>query len=605
MRPRLRGPIARLGALVVLLMAAVAYSLGARHLALPAELQYVPTESELIVASGDVGSVWEAVALHFGAMIREQAPTGVIGPLVADADKTLREHKVVLRAPADLIMYGVDSRHGVVFAADRLDGNPAILVVVHVTDPDKFQSSLAAVLELPVRPEAVEVPAPGRAVALGQSGPELWIAYPERGVAVIATALPLLRRALLERRDNLAYFRADDRLYEAARRRQHWRMLVGPEVLFSWRPLNNSLVTRATGLLGLYPDRLRFEADVDLVTRGVRALDELLVLGHLDDKWTGPVGSEAALTLALQHPSASRFLPLIADTIGADPSDAGIGGVLRQLASIPDLRQIAIVVPRYREGLPDVFLGIWADPERIRTLAADLQRELRAARDELVLSAAADEYCSQRDKATCGPTVEDLRQVHLLVPEPHQRFERYGIQAGVVRRVMTQNAAPPEIARTYRETWPLTELAPAITPNDIRYRPSLADADPATLNSGRYRLVATVATGVLWIATEEQDLTAFLDRTHDRRDGLAASPLFRAASAGWTSADHLQAFINTDRTTMIALRSGEKSLSDTARDYLSDFRNHPVLTVEVTPVDGGRRVRVGAWALRWLALSTS
>jgi hypothetical protein len=253
-------------------------------------------------------------------------------------------------------------------------------------------------------------------------------------------------------------------------------------------------------------------------------------------------------------------------------------------------------MPRYRQGLPDVLLGVWAGADGIERLAAGLREGLQEERDRRVLQGAVTAFCRGREPA-CSPVVVQLLERGVLAPEPATRFDRFAVIDGKVQRAAGAATAIPPFPSAR-----LVYLAPPITENDRRYR-ALGEADPETLESDRYRLASAIVDGTLWIATAARDLQPFLGGTSPPVKTLAESPVFAAASAGWTPTSRGWAFVELERLTALALRSGEPRLEDAARSHLLDLRNHSALALELTPLPDGRRLRLSGRLVRWTAVA--
>src|SRR5438128_633100 len=76
-----------------------------RRIAVPSEIQYVPRECAVVVATGDIKSVWEAVKRHFGFLVASDDPTpkeGSISRGLLELRQFFENAGMPLRSPEDL-----------------------------------------------------------------------------------------------------------------------------------------------------------------------------------------------------------------------------------------------------------------------------------------------------------------------------------------------------------------------------------------------------------------------------------------------------------------------------------------------------------------------
>jgi hypothetical protein len=280
--------------------------------------------------------------------------------------------------------------------------------------------------------------------------------------------------------------------------------------------------------------------------------------------------------------------------------DTHWNSVMTLLAGVNDLHQFVFTMPRFREGAPDLVLGIWGDRETLTKLLGGLRETLQDERDRAVLGAAAPQYCAAANiqESACRPTVQELIESGWVESERHPRFHRFTIASGHARAPPSEGVgelvAPPGEANFL--------IAP-INGNDRRYRPDLAKADEAALTSDRYRFPYKFKDDVLWIASGPGDLEV-LDRNSlgASSTGLEASPEFTAATSKWASRSRAWVYFNTDRlVSMERDRAASENQSD-SEPYLNDLRNHVAFSLEARPLSDGHRLRLTARLLRWTAV---
>lgn len=138
LRPGLSRPL-WLMLFAVVLLGALGANRGLRLLLIPGELQYIPKESSLIVAIGDLGEVWERLEDSFGSALQDREREGILNALLSNTRVRLNTRGTPIRSAADLKMYGFDTDRGALFSA--MDGQ--YLVVAPIIDADAVRGFLS------------------------------------------------------------------------------------------------------------------------------------------------------------------------------------------------------------------------------------------------------------------------------------------------------------------------------------------------------------------------------------------------------------------------------------------------------------------------------
>ena len=117
------------------------------------------------------------------------------------------------------------------------------------------------------------------------------------------------------------------------------------------------------------------------------------VPGKMSDDWHRFLGPQTAAAIAVEDESLSDYLSFIGrfETIRTFMDDR-YGGVLRPSKELPGLRRVVLAVTGYRNGLPELLLGVWGDPDSLEGLVTELQLSQREKRDRAVLEGALDPF---------------------------------------------------------------------------------------------------------------------------------------------------------------------------------------------------------------------
>jgi hypothetical protein len=424
---------------------------------------------------------------------------------------------------------------------------------------------------------------------------QTFAATPSPGIVVLSNDRNFLRRSIGRQARNLTHLRSDDEFYQELREHRGWKAFSGPDLFVFCRPLNLGPVSTISGLLRFLDDGVDLRADLNLSTAVIKSVDDLFLRGNGDLSWPKYLARESAAAVAIQHPNASHYLPLVATELNVRNVAPRWSPVLTRLSDVEDLRQLVVVLPRYRGGAPDLEVGIWAGADSLSRLLSGLRLNLQDERDRAVLDAAATQYCAANGTAlpACSPGVQELIDSGWLEVELRRRFLQFSIAGG--------HSIPPrsdDLEGTPRASNELTFLVAPINGNDRRYRPELANADEAALQSDRYRFPYLFNNGVLWIATTPGDL-AVLKKLDDPSSQLSESPAFRASTSHWKARSRAWGYLNIDRLLTIQHNQPASSDSSDSSIPLDDFRLHAAFAVELTPLSDGHRLHLTAHLLRW------
>jgi len=607
-----------LAILVAILFISIVYSASVRRAFLMSDLQFIPVEDELLVVTGDLESLWEGVDHHFGAVLLDE--TREAGALT-EGFRSLREtfqegEEPKITSLDDLVRHGFDTEGGLLMSANHVSGSdePSVLVVLPVAEGDTVTPFVSKLMDQ--EPEA-ETPDLDLEDAQVVSYEDVLLAYPDAGRALLTPDPDHLRRSVKYRDRNLSHHSADDGLYRVVRESLRGSLGSGPTVFGSWRPLAEPGIEQMTGVLTLHPDAVRFGVEVKVDAGVLRVLDDFLVPAKVSDDWNRFLGPQTAAALAVEDEALSDYLRFIGrfETVRSFMDDR-YGGVLSALEELQGLRRMVLAVTGYRDGLPELLMGVWGDSDSLKSLVTGLQLRQREKRDRTVLEGALDALLDQGEvtpedlAAFREIPLETLERNGLLVPEVGSTFRRYMFRAaydasegdlldqGVTLMEEDINSAP---YLRMHGSHTIRLLLPPVTDNDITYVPGLEEVDGDALRGDRYRLATVVLDSVLWVTTDVVDAQELINRAEWGQEGevpdLSENEAFRAARATWSRQDRIQGFLDIDRLTTLGLLSPESEVEEKAKRLLLDLRNHPSVSLAVRSEEKTERILVNVAAL--------
>lgn len=561
---------------VVVLLCSVLYSRAVRRVVLGEEFQYVPRESVLLAATGDIESLWGGVETHLNAALRA-AEEG--DSLLGELKKTIREKKFQPPRLEDVRQWGLNVHRGILISAYRVTSGwknlaEEFLVILPIADEKKFFAKLEKELKGKPKEKFTWEDREGRSYKVYEAD-GLLACMPQPGILVVSPSEELMRRSLMLRSENLAHAAANDVLYQAVKRRLRGPLLTGASIFVYWQSRTAPFSER-TGVFRLEPEEVRIETDIELAGAPVRAFDALRLRNTSDLDWARKLPPDTLAAVMVQDENLSLYRNFLAEQI------------FRERMEIPNVTRALFAVTDFEDGLPDGLLGLWGEREKLEEVAKDIRQQVRQSRDLALLNGALKDY---RRRDGPPPSLADLERLRLLVPEEDSLFHRYPLLPG--------GAGDPEFGNRDFST-PAYErvlngrkihfIAPPITENDLRYRQDLKWIDPEDLKGDRYRMAYVLLDDSLWIATDIRDLERLTKPASQAGPGLETSPAFRTASARWTAGAKLQAFVGLDRVISLGLLNPGSDLESLVRGALIDFKAYSTLGLEAAPSSDQQRL---------------
>lgn len=542
----------------------VLYSRAVRRVSLGEHFQYLPREGELLIATGDVESLWKRAEEHFGSLFRRN------GPL----HKELHEgepSKLPVTKLSDLTRYGLDIHRGILVSVYRPTGAFGFVAVLPIVDRVAMQKTLT-VIDDETAPEPFTIPdrRGGKHEALRFR--DFIAAFPEPGLAVLSSSEELMRRSLTLREENLDHAANNDSLYDAVRRVLRGPLLAGSNIFVYWQSRTAPFDERAA-VLRLTRNEVRLDGEVELRGATLRVADHLRRRGNASSDWIGRLPAQTIGVAVVQDDQLSGYRQFVSEQLLGSISTRADALIQEATAGIemPRFDRIAVALTDYEDGLPDFIVGIWGDRRQLEGTLERAQQVYRRARDRGLLEHALSKYTGP-----APPTVASLVDAKLLGPEDDSLFHRYPIEGHSVGepRFRGGDFATPSYIREiagHRVRF----LAPPLRANDLAVRTDLQNADPQMLSSDRYRLATVFDQGALWIATDVGDLETLLKKKPAvARAGILASP---------EKGSKVHATLDVDRLIALGMLSPGSELGKLVHDGLGELRGFSALQVDATP----------------------
>ncbi len=568
-------------AVMVALSAWVGLQLTARRVLRADELRYVPPGYMNLVATGTIRSTWAGMELHFGRVFREETSPGPLATSFRGLHDSLEKKGVNIRAPEDLAGYGLDIDRGIVAAHYGADDRTSSLYVVPIRPKDTLDSLLAAF------PEGGP-PTPGTPIdqfpvtRIGQ----MFLTRPDPTAALVSDDEALLRLGIRGIASNLEHAERSDPLYEGIKA-MDGRLLSGASTLFVM-PSAPAPLRRGWVVARLDGDALDIDGHLELQSAPWKVLRQFLAPAPRLSSWADQLSNDTAAALVLDDAAIASYIRFFGDMSAApDVLRKQYGGVLWELQNVRNLTRAAVVATGYREGLPDLMLGVSGDADDLERLVEQLRTRFRVQRDLLVITKAID-------AAGAVPSQASALKAGGFLQDETGALDGYTIQPNaVVPPALDGSAFEREGYSSRHGDATIRYLTPPITANDLRYRPELkALLTLPDSEKNRYRIGVTVIGGTYWFATNARDLERLLDAGSDDSLTLQEAPQFTAASSAWSRDDRLQLFINMDRTIRLGLLSPDSAIYGGVKQWLWELRDHPGVSLTIASDATAGRVRL-------------
>lgn len=610
-------PVRTFAAAMLILLAFAAYSQFLRSAYIPDVFRWIPKEAPIVVATGDLGAVWNAIENHFGVVLDDEDREGVIAEALDDLQEDLLEKEIVIESLDDVRHYGIDTSRGLAAAAFQADGDDLEIVAVV---PIRSRAAFGATMErlMDDETESKECLLDDKPFVKAVAVDSAIIHYPFEDVALLATSCETLVRALLSQAANLRHARSHQRLYHAARFHLGRPLLLGPGAVVFFDAANAGLPVREAVLsVDLQESEIRTLLSIGLLEDNSRLVEELLARPPPEASGRELLDPRSPAVVVLRDVGLRSYLRFAStnDEI-LELLETSFGGLFAPLEEEGSISQIAQAVVSFRELVPGLILGIWADDALLDSATSRAQVRLRKRRDRGLLEAALaaagkkengeEETGAENMVKSAGEeeepgthpvwSVEDLYRLEFLEPERSALFERYPIEDGVPGEAGfgTKSLDREQYERIYAGER-IRYLAPPVTDNDLRYRLSPEDVaqlmpdELEELKGNRRRLASWRADGVLWVATDERDVEAFIDRSSGPR---AAGQETAVQLARPDAGDKVFAIADIEAMIEDGILSDSADVSDAIVDFLLDFRKHDVMEGRIEVDALARSIRV-------------
>lgn len=249
----------------ITVVGSISYSRFIRLSLLPKELGYIPKEANIILATGDIESLWKAVEHHFGRVIREKDRKGMLASAMHDAREEFEKKKKPVLSVAQLHEYGLDVTRGILLGISLSLDSGSGVAVIPLSDRRAFTEFMETMSKTTARPARERCGDQDGWVDEAIDIDGAIIAFPEPDTAVISDSCELIAHSIQDQQVSLAHIRANDRLFDAVRYRLGRPLLLGAGILLYMSQLP---------LLPL-PPRANFAVAITFETQNVRVEADL------------------------------------------------------------------------------------------------------------------------------------------------------------------------------------------------------------------------------------------------------------------------------------------------------------------------------------------
>lgn len=228
----------------------------------------------------------------------------------------------------------------------------------------------------------------------------------------------------MSRADNRRNALENDDLYHGVIGLLQWPLLDGPFAYAFWRPERYPAVSHVAAAAHFHETGIEVTADVKLATGRLRVIDQLGAPAPPVSDWGTSLPANTILAVADQDVSMARYLDLAAGIeMFGKAMETNWDGLLLDLRDVKALQRLVFALVGYRDGVPDLALGVWASNQDLEKRVADLRVRALRKRDIAVLSAAVT-------RMPAAASAAELIATGTLKPEPDGPLASYGLVNG-------------------------------------------------------------------------------------------------------------------------------------------------------------------------------
>ena len=164
-------------------------------------------------------------------------------------------------------------------------------------------------------------------------------------------------------------------------------MLTGPSVLIAFNNPSNVLLRRGIGIISLDGRGIALDGVGLLEPSPFKVVESFVGTAPPLQFWSNQFPPDTAGTIVFRDRDIGQYLGAVAQAKGLGSfMEQRYAGVLDELRGLPSLRQLSIAVTDFRDGLPDLSLLVWADPDAVDAMVTRIQTRMRVHRDQEVLT---------------------------------------------------------------------------------------------------------------------------------------------------------------------------------------------------------------------------
>ena len=350
--------------------------------------------------------------------------------------------------------------------------------------------------------EAMEIQAESGRLDAWKLEDEWLLSILDAKTALLSNDEQLLSKAALNQSANLDFFRNDDSFLHS------YRLLpttpgVRDALLFGMlRPAAVPVMGNVPFVLRFDEQRVAFDALLSLETWQTTFFERLIEPSTGASSGSDGAARLRGADLTVTDPHIGYYARFVYDYIeGAkDAYHEALGNffvIFQELMGMEETGDLTLSFLGIRDGVPDLALTLNFDSsEQANDLLFKLQRDMRLARDRIVLERAIDAYAEENG----GERPAALSELAgFLEPEQPSFFDRYDIaDTGLSQREGMAFTAEDFVGPSYGEASDQGRIAyipPPVMENDLRYRFSeeeRSELDIEALRRNRFRLAAAI-----------------------------------------------------------------------------------------------------------------
>ena len=575
-------------------------------------MRYVPKDSSFILYTDSINSLWNNLEPHLRNFFIEKKQAeelSVFKKKLLEIKEELNKLQVPIDSLDSLHKYGINTDRGIIFAVDgnikEIEDIKLLLIVpINQVEAELFADFLSKITgEEGNTVEKLFVDERDYNVSC-YSG--LFTVSPKPGLVLLSNHKDTLHKSIAQHISNLSYYRNNDAFLNGLRSVVSPLYSFATKILIFWRPNNVPNLQYLTAGLFVVPDRLSIKIRTVLEIGSFRFLRNLTSSFNNKPVTINNLHEDTRALLTVKDPSLSYYLKFLRKYGIPNVSkkmQEFFGGVLLELENIDSSNEATLAVVGYREGTPDLLLGITGERKKLKKIIFKIQRKKRLERDKEIIKKASEKILKE-DGSLPKDSLSEIQNRGFLKVEKEPLWDKYIIRDGEIVQDDLQLTDFVGNSRYIYKTRKFTcyYLLPPTTENDLEYRYSqseLEKLDKESLLSDRYRLCAKFKNGILWIATDGDTLEKILTKKGNINNNTNYNTV-----ASLLSEDNLKTrfYINMGKIIDDGLLNPESTLDKWLKMFLIDVGEYPSIMFDLFPYENKNEIWISGELIKRGAL---